>query len=62
MGPAPHRSGDIAAQLGVDVSKLAPIQGGLIAKGMIWNPSHWLTAFTVPMFDEFMLRILLKGQ
>ena len=61
MGPAPHRSGDIAAQLGVDVSKLAPIRSALIAKGMIWSPSHGLTAFTVPMFDEFMLRILPKG-
>jgi DNA-binding MarR family transcriptional regulator len=61
MGPAPHRSGDIAAHLGVDVSKLAPIRSALIAKGMIWSPSHGLTAFTVPMFDEFMLRILPKG-
>jgi hypothetical protein len=30
----------------------------LIAKGMIWSPNHGDTAFTVPMFDEFMKRII----
>ncbi|HEY8212057.1 MAG TPA: hypothetical protein VIG99_31460 [Myxococcaceae bacterium] len=30
----------------------------LIAKGMIWSPSHGDTTFTVPLFDEFMKRIM----
>jgi len=30
----------------------------LIAKGMIWSPSHGDTAFTVPLCDEFMKRIM----
>jgi len=30
----------------------------LIAKGMIWSPSHGDTAFTVPLFDGFMKRIM----
>jgi hypothetical protein len=25
---------------------------------MIWSPSHGDTAFTVPLFDEFMKRIM----
>jgi len=25
---------------------------------MVWSPGHGDTAFTVPMFDEFMRRIL----
>lgn len=25
---------------------------------MVWSPSHGDTAFTVPMFDEFMRRIM----
>ena len=25
---------------------------------MIWSPSHGDTAFTVPLFDEFMRRIV----
>jgi len=58
LGPGPHRSGDIAAVLGRKVTSLAPIRNQLIAKGMIWSPTHGDTAFTVPLFDEFMHRIM----
>jgi len=58
IGPGPHRSGDIAQQLQREVSSLGPTRSQLIAKGMIWSPSHGDTAFTVPMFDEFMKRIM----
>jgi AAA ATPase domain len=56
LGPGPHRSGDIAACYGAEVSSLAPTRSSLIGKGMIWSPNHGDTAFTVPMFDEFMKR------
>ena len=58
LGPGPHRSGDIAEELGRSVSSLGPTRAGLIAKGMIWSPTHGDTAFTVPLFDEFMKRIM----
>ena len=58
LGPGPHRSGDIATGLGRIVSSLGPTRAGLIAKGMIWSPTHGDTAFTVPLFDEFMKRIM----
>ncbi len=58
LGPGPHRSGDIAEKLRGIVTALAPIRSNLIFKGMIWSPSHGDTAFTVPMFDEFMRRIM----
>ncbi len=58
LGPGPHRSGEIAATLGVAVNSTGPIRSSLITKGMIWSPSHGDTAFTVPMFDQFMLRIM----
>ena len=58
LGPGPHRSGDIAVQLGRAVTSLGPTRGQLIAKGMIWSPNHGDTAFTVPLFDEFMRRIM----
>lgn len=29
-----------------------------ISKGMVWSPNHGDTAFTVPLFDEFMKRIM----
>ena len=58
LGPGPHRSGDISNELGRDVTALGPTRNQLIAKGMIWSPSHGDTAFTVPLFDEFMRRIM----
>lgn len=58
LGEGPHRSGDIAAALNRSVSTLAPLRQSLILKGMIWSPSHGDTAFTVPLFDEFMKRIM----
>jgi Cdc6-like AAA superfamily ATPase len=58
LGPGPHRSGDIAEQLGRNVTSLGPTRSQLIAKGMIWSPSHGDTAFTVPLFDAFMKRIM----
>jgi len=58
LGPGPHRSGDIADQLGRKVTSLGPTRSQLIAKGMVWSPSHGDTAFTVPLFDEFMRRIM----
>jgi hypothetical protein len=58
LGPGPHRSGDIATCYEADVSSLAPTRSSLITKGRIWSPNHGDTAFTVPMFDEFMKRII----
>jgi hypothetical protein len=59
LGPEPsHRSGDIAGCLGRPVSTLGPIRQNLILKGMIWSPSHGVTAVTVPLFDDFMKRIM----
>ena len=57
LGSGPHRSGDIATALNRAVSSLGPTRSQLIAKGMIWSPNHGDTAFTVPLFDEFMRRI-----
>jgi len=58
LGPGPHRSGDISARLQRKVTSLGPTRNQLISKGMIWSPSHGDTAFTVPLFDEFMCRIM----
>jgi hypothetical protein len=58
MGPAPHRSGEIAARLGVKIQSVAPVRDALIRKGMIFSPVYGETAFTVPFFDEFMHRVM----
>jgi len=56
LGPGPHRSGDIAFELGVAVESIAPVRSSLIRKGMVFSPAHGDTAFTVPMFDEYLHR------
>ena len=58
LGPGPHRSGDIAEALGVKVTSVAPTRNALIGKGMLYSPSHGDTAFTVPLFDGFIRRVL----
>lgn len=58
LGPGPHRSGDIARALKNEVRQVAPLRSGLIRKGMLYSPAHGDTAFTVPMFDEFLKRTM----
>lgn len=58
LGAGPHRSGDITAIMGSRVQSGAPVRSNLIKKGMIYSPAHGDTSFTVPLFDEFMRRIM----
>ncbi|MDR7037565.1 MULTISPECIES: ATP-binding protein [Methylobacterium] len=58
FGRGKHRSGDIADKLGLKVTSAAPTRSALIRKGMIYSPSHGDTAFTVPLFDEYMRRAM----
>ena len=60
LGAGPHRSGDIADMLGKKVSSVAPMRNTLISKGMIYSPAHGDTAFTVPLFDGFMKRMITE--
>lgn len=56
LGPGPHRTGDIAERLKITLSSMGPVRAKLIRKGMIYSPAHGELAFTVPLFDEFMIR------
>jgi hypothetical protein len=58
FGQGKHRSGDIAEELGVKVTSVAPTRSALIKKGMIYSPSHGDTEFTVPLFDQYMRRVM----
>jgi len=58
LGAGPHRSGDIARGLGVVVESVGPRRQTLISKGMIYSPAHGDTAFTVPLFDDFLRRAM----
>ena len=58
LGPGTQRSGDIADALRVKVTSVGPVRSKLIAKGMIYSPQHGDTAFTVPLFDDYMRRTM----
>lgn len=47
-----------ATKLGRESTSLGPVRSSLISKGMVWRPTHGDTAFSVPLFDEFMKRIM----
>ena len=58
LGPGPHRTADVAGKLGIQVASTSPLRAKLIQKGMIYSPSHGDMAFTVPLFNEFMIRAI----
>ena len=60
LGGGSHRTGDIADTLKVKVTSLGPVRARLIKKGMIYSPAHGEMAFTVPLFDQFMIRAIPK--
>jgi hypothetical protein len=40
----------------IQINSMGPVRAKLIRKGMIYSPAHGELAFTVPLFDEFMIR------
>lgn len=62
LGDGPHRSGEIARMLGIAVEAAGPLRSGLIRKGMIYSPQHGDTAFTVPLFHEYLKRTMPAWQ
>jgi len=58
LGTGPYRSADVADKLNQDVQALGPRRAQIIKKGMIYSPAHGDIAFTVPLFEDFIQRIL----
>lgn len=58
LGPGAQQIGDVAEVMGVKTGSLSPRRAQLIRKGMIYSPSHGNIAFTVPLFDQFMVRAM----
>jgi AAA ATPase domain len=61
LGPGPHRSGDIAQHMNKKAQSFGPVRSALISKGIVWSPIHGDTAFTVPLFHEYLLRTVPPG-
>jgi hypothetical protein len=58
LGNEPYRSSDVADRLGETAQSLGPRRAQIISKGMIYSPSHGDVAFTVPMFNDYLIRNL----
>ena len=58
LGAGPHNSSAIADLMQRKPSSLGPVRASLIAKGMMYLPGYGQSAFTVPLFDEFMHRAM----
>lgn len=58
LAEGPHRSGEVAHVLARSVRTVAPTRAKLIDKGMIYSPAHGDTAFTVPLFDAYLRRVV----
>lgn len=56
LGKGPYRTADVAAKLRIIPERLGPRRASIIEKGMIYSPSHGDIAFTVPLFEEFLIR------
>jgi hypothetical protein len=61
LGIGPYRSSDVADALGEKPQSLGPRRAQIISKGMIYSPSHGDIDFTVPMFNEYLLRNFCSG-
>jgi len=60
LGPGLCRMGDIGSLLKLKATSLSPVRSRLIKKGMIYSPAYGDLAFTVPLFNEFMIRAMPK--
>lgn len=56
LGSGPYKISDIAGEMGKSSTSIAPVRARIANKGMIYSPKHGQVAFTVPLFDEFVLR------
>ncbi len=58
LGNGPYAIHDIVQLLCVSKKSIGPIRASLIKKGMIYSASHGFISFTVPLFNEFMIRTI----
>lgn len=58
LGPLPQKAADVAAVLDRQSTQLGPTRAELINMGLLYTPEHGYAAFTVPHFDQFMVRAM----
>jgi len=52
---------EIVQRLGCSVSAVSPVRASLIKKGMVYSPVYGGIAYTVPMFADYLKRIMQGG-
>lgn len=58
LGQDPQKASDVAEAMGRQSSQVAPTRAELINTGLLYTPEHGFASFTVPHFDQFMLRVM----
>lgn len=58
LGPQPQKAADVAARMGRTSQQVAPTRAELINMGLLYTPEYGYAAFTVPHFDQFLLRTI----
>lgn len=56
LGPEPQKAADVARVMRRESTQLGPTRAELIDMGLLYTAEHGYAAFTVPDFDQFMLR------
>jgi hypothetical protein len=56
VGARPQRAAEVASRLGRTAQQAGPVRSRLIDKGLLYTPEYGYAAFTVPQFDQYMLR------
>ena len=60
--PSPIAVSEVAERLKRPLNAISAVRAALIRKGMVYSPSHGEIAYTVPLFGDYMRRILPKGE
>lgn len=58
LGSEPQKAADVAEAIGRKSPQMAPTRAELIAMGLLYTPDHGFAAFTVPHFDQFIIRAI----
>jgi len=58
LGPGPHRSGEVAAAMGMQTQQVAAFRERLIGEGVIYAPRYGWIEFAIPHFDQYVRRAL----
>jgi hypothetical protein len=57
-GDGPQRAADVAMRAQRTTNSFGPVRDTLIKKGLIYAPQHGTVAFTMPLFDAFLQRVV----